>query len=77
MSYELHFKHKIKGAYRVEYETNITNDSGNRETTKVGNKVSSYDGDKHLADASKELWAHWWDRGSTIVKKAFKRQQQS
>lgn len=69
MSYELHFKHKIKGAYRVEYETNITNDSGNRETTKVGNKVSSYDGDKHLADASKELWAHWWDRGSTIVKK--------
>ena len=62
MSYELHFKHKIKVAYRVEYETDITNDSGNRETTKVGNKVSSYDGDKHLADASKELWAHWWDK---------------
>lgn len=73
MSYELHFKHKIKGAYRVEYETNITNDSGNRETTKVGNKVSSYDGDKHLADASKELWAHWWNRGSTIVKKGIQK----
>ncbi|WP_334115605.1 collagen binding domain-containing protein [Ligilactobacillus sp.] len=69
MSYELHFKHKITGAYRIEYETDITNDSGDRETTKVGNKVSSYDGDKHLADASKELWAHWWSRGSTIVKK--------